>query len=122
MPVTIDLVKPVFSAQPRAGGAVEIANIAGTAFPLGRDLLLTADHVVANVLADGDEFVIGWGRAGDSFAPLSTVPLSPASVAVRWSDLESRRIATSGGLRQGAGVVRRTALDTDTRCGVPLRV
>jgi len=54
MAVIIDWGKPVFSAQSRPGGAVEIANIAGTAFPLGRDLLLTADHAVANILADGD--------------------------------------------------------------------
>src|SRR5687767_4821223 len=89
MPPITALAKPVFAAK-WEGPQVWIANegLYGTALPLARDLMLTADHVVANVLAVTPEFAIGWGAPGDRHETRQKVPLSPASVAARWPEMD----------------------------------
>jgi len=79
--------KPVFSAK-WDGARARIENLYGTALPLGRDLLLTADHVVANVLDAAPEFAVGWGAPEDSHEPGGPVPFSRASVAARWPEVD----------------------------------
>jgi len=73
---------------------VGIQGLYGTAVPLARDLVLTADHVVANVLAIAPEIAIGWGSPGDTLEHGKPVPLALASVAARWpsADLAALRL------------------------------
>jgi hypothetical protein len=56
----VALAKPVFAAKwngsvPQVRGE----GLYGTALPLGLDVLLTADHVVARALAVAPEFAVG---------------------------------------------------------------
>ena len=90
------LAKPVFAAT-WDGDRVSMhgERLYGTALHLGIDLLLTADHVVANVLAVAPEFAVGWGGPGHSFEASGYVPFARASVAARWPevDLAALRLA-----------------------------
>src|SRR5689334_1966052 len=79
--------KPIFAAK-WEGDKVWVRELYGTALPLARDLLLTADHVVANVLDVAPEFAVGWGAPGDKHETRGRVPLAYASVAARWPHVD----------------------------------
>ena len=98
MPPIVALAKPVFAAK-WDGDRFWVQGLYGTALPLAHDLLLTADHVVANVLAVAPEFAVGWGAAGDKLETKRRVPLSRAVVAARWPevDLAALRLPASIG-------------------------
>ena len=80
MPQIVSVAMPVLAAK-QEGGKIWIEDLYGTAFPLARDLILTADHVVNNVQAVAPEFGIGWGSPGDTHEHGHQVLLTLAAVA-----------------------------------------
>jgi hypothetical protein len=63
------------SSKRWVGDRPSVEGLYGTAFPLAQDLLITADHVISNVLAVASDFAVGWGSTRDDHRPGMKHPL-----------------------------------------------
>jgi hypothetical protein len=123
------IAKPVFAANWGGAASRFIKGLYGTALPLGRDLLLTADHVVANVLAAASrspDFAIGWGTPRQWHTVGGSVPFTPASVAARWPEVDLAalrlRIALDNIRDGGHRVDAQRRAQAQEACSVPCQM